>query len=90
MERLHPAMLKQMRACGIAVEVQDTVRSEQRGWHDGTGALPTVSWDSACPELGRREGIGCPMEKGCVSWGLTPSFCYSTAKCVCNLQLPDK
>ncbi|NWQ60367.1 NDUF3 factor, partial [Neopipo cinnamomea] len=23
-ERLHPAMLKQMRECGIAVEVQDT------------------------------------------------------------------
>lgn len=26
MERLHPAVLKQMRVCGIAVEVQDTVR----------------------------------------------------------------
>lgn len=25
-ERLHPAVLKQMRVCGIAVEVQDTVR----------------------------------------------------------------
>ncbi|KAL9838735.1 NADH dehydrogenase [ubiquinone] 1 alpha subcomplex assembly factor 3 isoform 3-T3 [Geothlypis trichas] len=26
-ERLHPAMMKQMRECGIAVEVQDTVRA---------------------------------------------------------------
>ncbi|NWY00030.1 NDUF3 factor, partial [Nothoprocta ornata] len=26
-ERLHPALMKHMRACGIAVEVQDTVNA---------------------------------------------------------------
>lgn len=32
-ERLHPAMLKQMRECGIAVEVQDTVRKGEDRQH---------------------------------------------------------
>lgn len=38
MERLHPAVLKQMRACGIAVEVQDTVRGTW-GYPGGAGGL---------------------------------------------------
>lgn len=37
-ERLHPAVLKQMRACGIAVEVQDTVRGTW-GYPGGAGGL---------------------------------------------------
>lgn len=32
-ERLHPATLRQMRECGIAVEVQDTVREGEHRQH---------------------------------------------------------
>lgn len=43
-ERLHPATLKQMRECGIAVEVQDTVRKGERRQHpiakEGGGHVP--------------------------------------------------
>lgn len=36
-EQLHPAVLRQMRLCGIAVEVQDTVRRDPSPW------LPALS-----------------------------------------------
>lgn len=73
-ERLHPAMLKHMRESGIAVEVQDTVRrGVQRGAYrqrpserggSGTGNPPL---GSACPRTDRREGVVCPVGKGCIS-----------------------
>lgn len=60
MERLHPAMLKQMRECGIAVEVQDTVRkvhvehlSEGEGGGHGDkagGCAPCVEGLCLLPE----------------------------------------
>lgn len=103
-ERLHPAMLKQMRECGIAVEVQDTVR---RGVQRGTrrqrpseggrrvalGALPCTP--GLCLPGDWREGGGyVPCGEGLhllpEDWSFTPSLFYFTAKCVRNLQLPNK
>lgn len=76
-ERLHPAVLKQMRECGIAVEVQDTVRrgvQRQRGVHrqhpseeEGGGHWESPPQASARPATGRREGVMCPVGKGCIS-----------------------
>ena len=47
-EQLHPAVLRQMRLCGIAVEVQDTVRRDPSPWLPALSAQWPVA-PSLCP-----------------------------------------
>lgn len=68
MERLHPAMLKQMRECGIAVEVQDTVSKRSvRRQRPSEGGVVTLGAPPVRPKTlavwgwARGRGVLCPM-----------------------------